>query len=87
MFIVDDPSAPPPPNEESEGSRYPKRNIPRKRYDEMELPDEDEYICKYTVQTTCGKYTNMDNFFVVRIFFLLKHYFDLRLNICQNSQP
>ena len=49
MFIVDDPPAPP-PNEESEGSRYPKRNIPRKKYDEIELPDEDEYICKYTLQ-------------------------------------
>ena len=50
LFIVDDPPAPP-PNEESEGSRYPKRNIPRKRYDEIELPDEDEYICKYRLHT------------------------------------
>ena len=63
LFIVDDPPSPP-PNEEGEGSRYPKRNITRKRYDEIEIPNEDEYICKYTVQTTCGKYTNMDNFMV-----------------------
>ena len=31
----------------SSETRYPRRNIPRRRYDEMEVPDEDDYIRKF----------------------------------------
>ena len=41
IFIVDD--------SPSGNSRYPKRNVPRKRYMEIEAPDDDEYICKYQI--------------------------------------
>jgi len=26
-------------------NRYPRRNIPEKNYKELEVPNEDEYIC------------------------------------------
>ena len=33
--------------------RYPRRNIVRRNYMEMEVPDDDHYICEYFQQGTC----------------------------------